>query len=349
MFDIDSTVTAPFKSDPALSQQNFDLPHSHFFTDCPKLATKPIGDVFTMSSKIPTAAWNVLACSQCEGELSQTPQGVECRSCGTRFPFTANGSIDLRLQKPKSFRHDFQLGTPLAPPGFSFEPLRVNPGAEVDFAAKKIPWHLTPALLSYFPRARSPESLALDLGCGTGLHRPVCEVAGFQWVGLDYEAPNAPILGDGHALPFATESFEFVFSIAVMEHIRYPFVVAREVLRVLRPGGCYIGTVAFLEPFHGDSYYHHTHLGTYNTLQSAGFNVERVAPNAAWSSLQAQATMGGLFPRMPERLGRATVWPLGGMHKAWWRAGRLFAKDASENLRLLTNTGAFEFVARKPL
>jgi SAM-dependent methyltransferase len=254
----------------------------------------------------------------------------------------------MHLQKPKPFRVDFQLGTPLAPPDFSFEPLRANAEPEVDFATRKFPWHRTPALLSYFPRARSAQSLALDLGCGTGRLRAFCEEAGFEWVGLDYAAPDAPILGDGHALPFLPESFEFVLSIAVMEHIRYPFVVAREVLRVLKPGGVYIGTVAFLEPFHGDSYYHHTHLGTYNTLQTAGFDIERVAPNAAWSSLEAQATMGGLFPRMPEHLGRAIVWPLRMLHKAWWRAGRLVAKKASENLRLLTNTGAFEFVARKP-
>jgi hypothetical protein len=124
--------------------------------------------------------------------------------------------------------------------------------------------------------------------------------------------------------------------------------VANEVSRVLKPGGLYIGSVAFLEPFHGNSFYHHTHLGTYNTLQSAGFTVAKVAPNAAWSSLQAQATMGALFPKMPEKLGRAIVWPLALMHKVWWRAGRLISTKATETSRLLSNTGSFEFVARKP-
>jgi len=297
---------------------------------------------------IPAAAWTALACSQCGGRLSSSASSLECPSCGTCFPIEQNGSIDLRLKKPKTFEVEFRLGTALAPPDFSFAPLKENPAREVDFTGKNIPWHLSAALLSYFPRARTTESLALDLGCGTGLHRDVCEAAGFQWVGLDYTDPTAPVLGDGHALPFTSESFDFVLSMAVLEHIRYPFVVAHEVMRVLKPGGAFIGSVAFLEPFHGDSFYHHTHFGTYNTLQSAGFVIERVAPNAAWSSLQAQATMGGLFPRMPEKLGRAFVWPLGLLHKAWWRAGRLVSPKANETLRLLTNTGSFEFVARKP-
>jgi SAM-dependent methyltransferase len=296
---------------------------------------------------IPAVAWNVLACSQCGQRLSKSTGSVECVGCGTRFRIEQNGSIDLRLQKPKTTKVEFRLGTPLAPADFSFTPLAANPHPEVDLATKKVPRHLSRALLSYLPRARSAESLALDFGCGTGLHRDVCEAAGFQWVGLDYSDPTAPILGDGHALPFASESFEFVLSMAVLEHIRYPFVVAQELIRVLKPGGLFIGSVAFLEPWHDNSFYHHSHLGAYNTLQSAGFLIERVAPNAAWSSLQAQATMG-LFPRVPDRLSRGVVWPLGVLHKLWWRAGRLVSRNASETLRLLTNTGSFELVARKP-
>jgi SAM-dependent methyltransferase len=251
------------------------------------------------------------------------------------------------LQKPKSVRVDFELGAPFDPPEQAFEPLRMNPRPEVDFSA--VPWHLRRELLSYFPRARSSESLALDLGCGNGLHRGVCEAAGFKWVGVDYaDADAPPILGDGHSLPFKAGAFEFILSVAVFEHLQFPLVTAKEAFRVLQPGGLFIGTVAFLEPFHGDSYYHHTHRGTYNTLRFGGFDVERVSPNPEWSSLRAQATMAGLFPKMPRGLGRGLVWPLEMLHKLWWRLGRLANAKATDSLRLRTNTGAFEFVARKP-
>jgi SAM-dependent methyltransferase len=299
-------------------------------------------------SRIPNSHWSILACPLCLHGLTQGDDAWQCASCGERYPISEAGLTDLRLRSPKQHVVEFTVGTPPVPAGFRFEPLQPHSAPAIDVSAVDVPWHFSPELLSYFPRASSASSFALDLGCGTGLHRAICEYAGFKWVGLDYGNPAAQMLADGHALPFQNESFDLVFSMAVLEHIRYPFVLGREVMRVLKPGGHYIGTVSFLEPFHGDSYYHHTHLGTYNTLGTAGFEVIRVAPSRTWSGLRAQATMGGLFPRAPDALGRALVWPLEQLHKLWWKAGRLVSEDASELRRLVTNTGSFEFVARKP-
>jgi len=43
--------------------------------------------------------------------------------------------------------------------------------------------------------------------------------------------------GIGEDLPFADESFDIVFSIAVLEHVQDPGEVIREAIRVTRPGG----------------------------------------------------------------------------------------------------------------
>ena len=300
------------------------------------------------SPYVPAAAWQALRCPQCAGTLRRTQASVECAGCGTSFTDTPAGQIDLRLHRSKRVPYEFQVGGAPVPPNFPFERLRPNDAPAVDFDGVPALWHLTPELRSYFPRSEGPDAIALDMGCGSGLHRQICEHAGFRWAGLDYGDPGAPILGDGHALPFADDSVSFVLSLAVLEHIRYPFVVASEVMRVLRPGGVYIGTVSYLEPFHGDSYYHHTHLGTWNTLATAGFEVVRVAPHGRWSGLRAQATMSSLFPRMPEPIAAAAVWPLDALHRLWWRLGRMISDKASDDMRLCLTTGSFEFVARKP-
>ena len=88
--------------------------------------------------------------------------------------------------------------------------------------------------------------------------------------------------------------------LSVLEHIRYPFVMMREACRVLKPGGRLLGSVAFLYPFHSNSFYHHTHLGTLDVLEHAGFQVRHVAPTTttrSWPVLEVAAT-AALFPKM---------------------------------------------------
>ena len=168
----------------------------------------------------------------------------------------------------------------------------------------------------------------------------------FEYVGLDYKSDYAPILGDAHSLPFKDKFFEFILSVAVLEHIRFPFLMMKEAYRVLQPRGKFIGTVAFLEPFHNSSFYHHTHLGTYNSLQEGGFEITHIAPNETWSALTALADMV-LFPRMPRLLSRAIVTPVQIAHRTWWKIGGMFSREASDNMRMIHTAGSFTFIAVK--
>ena len=217
----------------------------------------------------------------------------------------------------------------------------------MDFSGIPTPRHLTKGILSYFPRAESQDSLMLDLGCGKAIHKEVAERAGFEWVGLDYEAPEAQILGDAQALPFEDETFDFILCVTVIQYVQFPFVMIREANRVLKPNGKLIGTLAFLEPSHGTSFYHHTHLGTYNLLKHGGFNVERLAPSKEWSVLRALASMG-MFFRMPRWMAQSVVLPLEWFHRLWWRGGELVSRKPLESLRIRHFTGSFTFIASKP-
>ena len=120
----------------------------------------------------------------------------------------------------------------------------------------------------------------------------------------------------------------------------------RETWRVLRPGGTFLGSVAFLEPFHMNSFYHHTHLGLINTLTVAGFQNISVMPSRAWTGLVAFIQMG-LFPGAPKWAQRCLTWPIQKLHQQWWRGMYRRNQWYTEQNRDRTNTGAFSFYATK--
>lgn len=290
----------------------------------------------------------VLICPCCGEDLAsdESSNSLVCRNCELVYPRSERGQLDLRLRRPKSRSIVFELDALSVPDGVEFSPLIENRDSEADLNGIEIPHHLSRELVSHFPRAQGQDSAVLDLGCGEEIHRRVCERLGFIYFGLDYDNPRATLLGDAHALPLRSESVDFVLSIAVIEHLRYPFIAIQEIYRVLKPGGRFVGTVAFLEPCHGNSFYHHTHLGVYNLLAHGGFQTRVVAPSSRWSGLVAQATMG-LFPRMPSVLARGLVAPIVALHRLWWGLGRLTSKDVTETRRLLTLSGSFAFIADK--
>lgn len=93
---------------------------------------------------------------------------------------------------------------------------------------------------------------ALVLDCGAGDRRfKDSRYIGFEY--LPFELPD--VFGDGHALPFADEVFDVVFSQAVMEHMRDPYAAAREIARVLKPGGLVYVESAFMQPLHAVPYH----------------------------------------------------------------------------------------------
>ncbi len=94
------------------------------------------------------------------------------------------------------------------------------------------------------------DKLFLDVGAGlrhiyyanvvnTDIYRSVC----------------TDVMCVGEDLPFDDEQFDFVFCFAVLEHTMRPWDVAREMCRVLKPGGTIMVDWPFLQPVHG--YPHH--------------------------------------------------------------------------------------------
>lgn len=101
------------------------------------------------------------------------------------------------------------------------------------------------------------------LDCGSG-RRPTYydNVVNFEIAAYD----TTDVRGVGEALPFVDGAFDAVLSIAVLEHVKDPFACAREIARVLKPGGRLMCCVPFLQPYHGypHHYYNMTHQGLTN-------------------------------------------------------------------------------------
>src|SRR5258708_3519997 len=83
-------------------------------------------------------------------------------------------------------------------------------------------------------------------------------------INMDIDSfPQVDVIADGHYLPFADNVFSVVYMGAVIEHLKYPWLVAAEVYRILKPGGHILVTVPFIYPYHnmpGD-YYRFTDQG----------------------------------------------------------------------------------------
>ncbi len=93
--------------------------------------------------------------------------------------------------------------------------------------------------------------------------------------------PTTDVISSAESLPFADATFDVVISVAVLEHVRDPFAAARELERVLRPGGHVFAAVPFLQPYHG--YPHHYYNMTAGGLKNlfAGCEVEHLGVPAS--------------------------------------------------------------------
>lgn len=100
----------------------------------------------------------------------------------------------------------------------------------------------------------SAEAKILDIGTSTGTNLRLLKELGFAHVeGLDNSETAIAFcktkglgqvkLGDVCALPFQSDSFDFVFATDIIEHVDDDAQALAEILRVLRPGGRVLITV----------------------------------------------------------------------------------------------------------
>ena len=170
------------------------------------------------------------------------------------------------------------------------------------------------SLLAYHAAAQRISGDVLEIGTGAGYGIEVVAPRARSFVTIDKLAPapeptQLPNVEFRQAtvppLPFANDSFDFVISFQVIEHIKQDLELVREVKRVLRPGGKFIVTTPNApmsltrNPWHIREYT----AAELRSLLSAAIPLRRSQPHKPPQTPEVQHRSHDLDPhgRLPDR------------------------------------------------
>jgi SAM-dependent methyltransferase/uncharacterized protein YbaR (Trm112 family) len=202
------------------------------------------------------------ACPACRAALQRQPTALTCSSCERSYPL-----VDGR-------------------PVFLDDPttVKVMPAGHL---SNQPP----PAVAAWL---RGLDGWALNVGAG-GTGEKIGNV-----IELEYSLfRNTDVSADAHYLPFRDAAFDAVVTFNTFEHLYDPARAAREIFRVLKPGGRVFLHTAFLQPVHEPPhhYYNATEYGVRQWFK--GFDIKGVGVSSnfqpgyvlAWLSCEILAAV----------------------------------------------------------
>jgi SAM-dependent methyltransferase len=182
---------------------------------------------------------------------------------------------------------------------------------------------------------------ALVLDCGAGRRsRGTPNIINLEIVPY----PSTDVLATNEQLPFKDDSFDLVISCAVLEHVRFPFEAAREIVRVTKPGGLIYADVPFLQPYHGypSHYYNMTHQGLANLFSDACSIEKSFVPEygtPVWTlTWFLNSYLAGLPAEERERFAQMKVGDLIGKPEGYLGCRFVTQLSAEKNLELASVT-----------
>ncbi len=207
---------------------------------------------------------------------------LRCPETGQRLAIAPGG--DALITEDGSRRWPMVLGRPLLFPGM-VTPV-FNPDTHI---SNRLP-------ASALALIRSTNGPVLHLSAGGTEER-------FEHV-IEAETAvfrHTDLLADAHRLPFADGAFDAVLALNAFEHYRDPIRAAREIFRVLRPGGRILIRTAFLQPLHEAPwhFYNCTRYGLEVWFEGFATDALRVSDNfhpghsLAWLASECEAALRG--------------------------------------------------------
>jgi len=121
----------------------------------------------------------------------------------------------------------------------------------------------------------------LDVGGRYQPYRPLFENRLAQYVACDLERTElVDVIASGESLPFTSHSFDVVLCTQVFEYFDHPHLAAKEIHRVLRPGGVLLMSVVSFGPrFVDDEHWRYTPSGIQAVLHP--FHQIRIVPETS--------------------------------------------------------------------
>lgn len=162
-------------------------------------------------------------------------------------------------------------------------------------------------------RIPNSEQFILDVGCGGGWAANYYQDKNNRLVSMDIAKKNvinayknysfenhAAVCADVLNLPFKENSFDYIFSSEVIEHVPDPTLFIKNLLRVLKPGGKLIITCPYDEKLEFHLCVHcnnltpkHAHLHTFNEI-----NIKEILPKEYKYKFQYQIFGNKYLPKL---------------------------------------------------
>lgn len=184
----------------------------------------------TLDRETPDDVLRILRCPACQNSLRESTHALVCAGCGKAFPIK-NGLA--RFVDSQFYTHTF---------GYQWQKYaraRWGRSSELTFQQK-----------TGFSAAELAGKMVLDVGCGTGRFADVVNRCGGRVVGVDLSSAAEVAAqnlrdrdgvrifqADVFHLPFAPESFDYIYSIGVLHHTPNCEMAFKLLPTLLKPGG----------------------------------------------------------------------------------------------------------------
>lgn len=128
-----------------------------------------------------------------------------------------------------------------------------------------------------------------DLGCGSGRKADFLNSFCKEYIGVDIDSSKESISRkrndfkflsfDGSKLPFSDNEIDIIYMNQVLEHVRDPFSLLKDINRALKEKCFIVGSVSYLEPFHSESIFNWTPFGLVTIFKKFNFETLILRPN----------------------------------------------------------------------